>query len=138
MHCMHVFVHKRTSIIHKYNLARYLRICYFTHLVSPPVIIKQPTDEVVGVYSSIALECEVQGYGHINIKWRKLGSPLPNTAVTSNTISTNGIHSVLKITNTVGYYNGTYCCVANNIAGQTTSKYVKLSVKGKPNAFVIT
>ena len=94
------------------------------------MIVKQPTDEVVGVYSSTTLECKVQGYGHMNVKWRKLGSPLPKTAVVSNNKFTNGVSSNLKITDVVGYYDGTYCCVASNTAGQTTSKYANLSVRG--------
>ena len=105
-------------------------LCYSAHLVSRPVIIRQPTDKVVRVYSSITLECEVRGYGNINVKWRKLGSPLPKTAVVSNNKLKNGVSSTLKITDVVGYYDGTYCCIANNIAGETTSKYANLSVKG--------
>ena len=87
------------------------------------------------MYSSITLECTVQGYGHINVNWRKLGAPFPNTAVVNNSNFTDGVSSILKITNAVGYHDGTYCCVAKNIAGQTTSKYAKLSVKGKPDTF---
>ena len=49
----------------------------------------------------------------------------------SNNNLTNGVYSILKITDVVGYYDGTYCCIANNVAGQTTSKYAKISVKGK-------
>ena len=98
--------------------------------MSPPVIIKQPTDKVAEYYSFITLECKVQGYGHFNVEWRKLGSPLPRTAIVKNANFTNGICSILKITNVIGYYDGMYCCVVNNIAGQTTSKYAKLSVKG--------
>ena len=75
-------------------------------------------------------ECKVQGYGYINVEWRKLGSALPNTAVVNNTISTNGVSSILEIANVVGYYGGLYCCVAINIAGQTTSIYANLSVQG--------
>ena len=52
----------------------------------------------------------------------------------SNTNATNGVSSILKITQITGYYDGMYSCVAVNIAGQTTSKYAKLSVEGKPNA----
>ena len=102
--------------------------------MSPPVIIKQPTDEVAEVYTSIKLECKVQGYGHINVEWRKLGAPLPNTATVTNTIFTNGVTSILKIKNIVGVYDGMYCCIASNIAGQTTTKYAKLSVNGKSDA----
>ena len=104
----------------------------FTHLVSPPVIIKQPTDEVVGVYSSITFGCKVQGYGYIDVQWRKLGSALPITAVVSNTKFTNEVSSIIKIMNSVGYHGGMYYCVAVNIAGQTSSIYAKLSVQGKP------
>ena len=105
-------------------------LCYSAHLVSCPVIIKQSTDEVVRVYSFITLECKVRGYGHINVKWRKLGSPLPKTAVVSNNKLKNGVSSTLKITDVVGCNDGTYCHVASNIAGETTSKYANLSVKG--------
>ena len=112
-------------------------ICCLSLLVSPPVIIKQPTDEVVEIFSFITLECKVQGYGHVYVNWRKLGSPLPKTAVVSNIKFTNGVSSTLKITNVVGYYDGMYCCVVNNIAGQTTSKYAKLSVKGMSDVFII-
>jgi len=43
----------------------------------------------------------------------------------------NGVISILNITNIAGYYGGMYCCVATNKAGQTISKYAKLSVQGK-------
>ena len=108
----------------------------FVHLVSPPMIIKQPTDDVVEVYSSITLECKVQGYGHINVEWRKLGSPLPSTAAVSNTKLTNGAYSILKITKIVGYNGGFYYCVAINTAGQTTSKHANISVQGKFDTFI--
>ena len=98
------------------------------------MIIKQPTNEVAEVYTSITLECKVQGYGHINVEWRKLGAPLPNTAVVSNSTLTNGVSSTLKIIKIVGVYDGMYSCVASNVAGQTTTKYAKLSVNGKPDA----
>ena len=89
------------------------------------------------MHSFITLECKFQGYGHINVTWRKLRAPLPSAAVVSNSNFTNGVSSILKITNAVGYYDGMYYCVANNIAGgQTTSKYAKLSVKGKPDALI--
>ena len=86
------------------------------------------------MYSTITLECKAQGYGHINVEWRKRGAPLPNTAVLSNNTFTNGVSSILKITKIVGVYDGMYCCVASNTDGQTTSKYAKLSVNGKPDA----
>ena len=108
-----------------------IHLTIFTHLVSPPVIIRQPTNEVAELYLSITFECKVQGYGYINVEWRKLGSALPNTAVVNSTVSTNGASSILEITNVVSYYGGMYCCVAINIAGQTTSVYGNLSVRGK-------
>ena len=49
---------------------------------------------------------------------------------------TNGVSSILKVSKIAGYYDGLYCCVASNIAGQTTSKYAKMSVKGKSDAFI--
>ena len=122
--------------MHQYLAIRIQLICYFTLLVSPPLIIKQLTDEVAELYSFIIFECKVQGYGYINVEWRKLGSPLPNTAVVNNINLTNGVSSILKITKVIGHYDGMYCCVVNNIAGQTTSKYAKLSVKGKSDAFI--
>ena len=109
----------------------------FALLVSPPVIVKQPMDELAEIYSVITLECKVQGYGHMNVEWRKLGYPLPITASVTNGNFINGVYSILKITNVVGYYNGKYCCVVNNVAGQTTSKYAKLSVTGESDTFII-
>ena len=106
-------------------------------LVSPPVIIRQPTDEVAEIYSSITLMCKVQGYGHINVEWRKLGLPLPSTVVVNNTNFTNGVSSILKITKIVSYYGGLYYCDANNIAGHTTSKHVKVSIQGKSDTFTV-
>ena len=111
----------------------YINKTIFTHLVSIPVIIKQPTDEVVGLHSSITFGCKVQGYGYIDIQWRKLGSALPITAFVSNTKFTNEVSSIIKIINLVGYHSGMYYCVAVNIAGQTSSIYAKLSVQGKPD-----
>ena len=77
----------------------------------------------------------VQGYGNINVEWRKLGSPLPSTAAVSNTNVTNGAYSTLKITKIVGYYGGMYYCAAVNIAGRTISKHAKMSVQGNSDAF---
>ena len=111
----------------------YINETILTHLVSPPTITKQPTDEVVGVYSSITFECKAQGYGYIDVQWRKLGSALPITAVVSNTKFKNEVSSIIKIMNLVGYHGGMYYCVAVNIAGQTSSIYTKLSVQGKPD-----
>ena len=54
----------------------------------------------------------------------------------SYTNVTNGVSSTLKITKIAGYYDGKYCCVAINKAGQTNSKYVKLSVKGNRDTFI--
>ena len=119
------------SYMHSINL-------FFTLLVSPPLIIKQPTDEVAEIFSFITLECKVQGYGYMKVEWRKLGYPLPNIAVVTNANLTNGVCSILKITNVVGYYDGMYCYVVSNVAGQTTSKCAKVSVKGKSDAFITT
>ena len=105
-------------------------ICIYTHLVSPPIITKHPTDEVVGVHSTITFECEVQGYGYINVTWTKLGSALPNAAIVKKNELINGVSSTLTIINTAGYYGGMYCCVASNKGGQATSEYAKLSVQG--------
>ena len=107
------------------------------HLVSSPVIIKQPTNEAAEIYSSITLECKVEGYGYINVEWRKLGSPLPSTATVRNINVKNGICSTLKITKIVGYYGGMYYCVAINIAGQTASKHAKISVQGTSDTFTV-
>ena len=106
------------------------------HLVSPPVLIQQPVNKVDKVYSSVTFECKVQGYGRINVEWRKVGSPLPNTATVSNNYVTNGVCSILKITKLVGYYGGMYYCVAINLAGQTTSKHAEMSVQGKSDTFI--
>ena len=86
------------------------------------------------MYSTITIECKVQGYGHINVEWRKRGAPLPNTATVTNTNFTYGVSSILKIEKIVSFYGGMYSCVASSIAGQTTTKYAKLSVNGKPDA----
>ena len=110
----------------------------FYTLVSPPVIRKHPTPEKATVYSSITFKCKVEGHGAINVEWRKLGSALPVTATVSNANLTNGVSSILKITKLVGFYAGMYYCVASNQAGQTTSKYAKLSVEGKSFKFCDT
>ena len=128
---MHLYI-----TMYKLQLYVCTEIILIAHLVSSPVIIKQPTDEVAEVYSSITLECKVQGYGYINVKWRKLGAPLPSTASVNNAKATNGVCSVLKIAKMTGYYDGMYCCVANNLAGEITSKCARLSVKGKSDVFV--
>ena len=54
----------------------------------------------------------------------------------NNTNVTNGVSSILKISKIAGYYDGLYCCVASSIAGQTISKYAKMSVKGKFDTFI--
>ena len=102
----------------------------FTHLVSPPIITKQPTDKVVGVFSTITFECKVQGYGYIKIEWKKHRSALPKASFVKKNKLINGVSSTLTITNTAGYYGGMYWCVANNKGGRAISNYTKLSVQG--------
>ena len=101
-------------------------------LASPPVFIQHPISRTVEAFSSVMFECKVQGYGYINIEWRKFGFDLPRTANINNINSTNEVISVLNITSTVGYYSGQYYCIATNSAGQTAvSLYANLSVQGK-------
>ena len=98
---------------------------------------QHPSDGVVKLFLSVMFECKVQGYGYVNVEWRKLGSALPNTAIVNNTKFTNEVSSILKITKMAGHYDGMYRCVASNTGGQTTSKYANLSVQGKSDASVI-
>ena len=101
-----------------------------THLVSPPIITKQPTDKLAGVYSTITFECKVQGYGYINVTWTKHESAFLKASIVKNNKLINGVSSTLTITNTAAYYGGMYCCVATNKGGQATSEHAKLSVQG--------
>jgi len=98
--------------------------------VSRPLIIKQPVRAKATLFGQVTFECTVQAVGRTTIIWKKNRSPLPVTATINNIKSLNEITSMLTITGVNGFYRGFYYCIATNDAGQTMSKYAKLSVQG--------
>ena len=101
------------------------------HTASPPSFIEQPKHTRVNFYESATLSCAVQAFGYTQVAWKKTGSILPITATVNNTVSLNGVASVLTITGTSGYYKGLYYCIASNEVGETVSKAALLRVTGK-------
>jgi len=141
---MHAFVyHTDLSVMGCYNNlhvsqnTQYLLVLQYlslynslTLIVSPPLIIRQPANSKVTIFGQVIFQCTVQAVGETAVIWKKDQSPLPVTATVNNIRSLNEVTSVLKITGVNGFYRGLYYCIAKNKAGQTTSRYAKLSVKG--------
>jgi len=104
-------------------------------LVSLPVFSIHPNDVTTYVYNDIALTCEVGGFGRITIFWKKIGSKLPITATRSDFKSGDSVSSTLRITRTNGYYAGQYYCIAENSAGNISSRIATLRVTGTEHMY---
>ena len=104
--------------------------------VSQPVIISHPVSVNTSVYATVELSCTARGFQLVDVIWKKEGSSrLPRTTVitTRKSPDKNEITSTLQISETIGYYNGQYYCVARNSAGSVSSYVADLYVKGIVN-----
>ena len=98
--------------------------------MSLPKITEQPNNMTIDIFKSVSLNCTARGFGLSEIIWKRIRYAIPVIAETTSIISVNEITSVLKITNTVGYYSGKYYCIAKNKAGETISQIATLNVIG--------
>ena len=77
----------------------------FLITVSPPIISKQPNHVNASVLSSVSFNCVANAYnGELNIAWKRLKYNMPVTTEVTEEKSLNEIVSILKFTNTIGYY----------------------------------
>jgi len=107
-----------------------LVLYYISNAVSLPRISEQPNNMTIDIFKSVSLKCTARGFGLSEIIWKRIRYAIPVIAETTSIISMNEITSVLKITNTVGYYSGQYYCIAKNEAGKTISQFAYLNVTG--------
>ena len=98
--------------------------------MSPPIISKQPNHVNANVLSSVSFNCAANAYGELNIAWKRFKYNMPVTAEVTEEKSLNEIASILKFTNTIGYYSGQYYCVAENEAGTAISQTANLNIQG--------
>jgi len=98
--------------------------------VSLPTISEEPNDMNVTMYKSVILKCTANGFGLLNVVWKRVEHNMPITAVTTKNKSLNSISSFLKITEAVGYYSGQYYCVVENKVGKVVSQTANLHVQG--------
>ena len=83
------------------------------------------------VLSSVSFNCVANAYnGELNIAWKRLKYNMPVTTEVTEEKSLNEIASILKFTNTIGYYSGQYYCVAENEAGIAISQTANLNIQG--------
>ena len=93
-------------------------------------MLKQPNDISINLYGSVSFECTAQGFGGIQILWKRAEHNMPITAVVTEQLSLNEISSVLKIDKAVGYYSGQYYCVVTSRIGNVVSHTANLYVQG--------
>ena len=96
-----------------------------------PVIKKQPKSTVVEANSVAIFDCTARSYGTASVTWKRMKSQLPATANVTVTKSLNEITSVLRIEKIIGYYEGYYYCVIENIVGQVSSSLAFCNVEGR-------
>ena len=94
------------------------------------MFLKHPIDVKVDVYESVAVLCEVFGFGNVKVQWKRIGFKLPATSRTHARKEENIVTSILEIARISGYYAGEYYCIARNGAGEVTSQMAKLSTQG--------
>ena len=98
--------------------------------MSLPIISKQPNHVNINVLSSVSFNCIAYAYGELKIVWKRLKYNMPVTTEVTEQKLLNEIDSILKFTNTIGYYSGQYYCVAENEAGKTVSQTANLGIQG--------
>ena len=103
-----------------------------------PTISEQPNNMTIDIFESVSFNCSAHGFGLLEIIWERIRHVIPVTAKITQIKSLNEITSVLKITNSVGYYSGQYRCIAKNVAGKTISQIANLNVIGnKSNTMML-
>ena len=98
--------------------------------VLTPTILEQPSSMNISVYKSVSFKCSVQGFGVLKIVWKRVKYHMPVTAEVAEKRSLNKVTSILKITQTTGYYSGQYYCVAENQFGEVVSQVANLYIQG--------
>ena len=98
--------------------------------MSLPIISKQPNQVNANVLSSVSFNCVANAYGELNIAWKRLKYNMPVTAEVTEEKSLNELASILKFTNTIGYYSGQYYCAVENEAGTAISQTANLNIQG--------
>ena len=103
---------------------------FATFTVGLPEITSHPESVVVEANDVAIFECSAQSYETASITWKRLESELPITVNITVTESLNKITSSLRIEKTIGYYEGYYYCIIENIVGQVNSSFAYCSVTG--------
>ena len=80
------------------------------------------------IYGVASFQCVADGY-NISISWQKDDTKLPRMSTVTESRNEHNVTSVLRIVNTIGYYAGNYCCIAENEGGKVSS-CAELTVKG--------
>ena len=95
-----------------------------------PTILEQPNNMTINFYKTVSFKCSAHGFGQLKIVWKRIEHNMPLTAEVTEEKSLNKITSILKITNTAGYYSGQYYCVTENQVGKVVSQIADLHVQG--------
>ena len=84
------------------------------------------------LFATAELSCSATSYSNMTITWRRVGYPLPFSAVINHTInSPNNVTSILTIRRMFSSFFGQYYCVARNHIGETRSTSSNLIQKSK-------
>ena len=106
-------LHTHFSYVHVY-------IYIYFYVVIPPIIIRQPGQQIVDIYQNVTFLCEAEGF-QVSYFWKKCGGDVhPILARCSN----------LVLSDVTPFDNGQYYCEAINDGGATPSNIVTLEVKG--------
>ena len=102
------------------HYCRHIVFIKYNHLVVPPTIVRQPTQQVVDIHQNVTFHCEAEGF-RVKYLWKKYeGDEHREISNSSNLI----------IPNVTPFNNGQYYCEAINNGGTTSSNIVSLEVKG--------
>ena len=93
-------------------------------------MLKQPNNININLYGSVSFECTAQGFGALQIIWRRVDHNMPTTAEITEQISLNEISSILNISKAVAYYSGQYYCNVTSKDGSVVSPTANLHVQG--------
>jgi len=108
---------------------------YFDAVVTAPVIVQQPMDEMVPVTTDVMFTCTGRGYGDVIVTWEKTRNNRPNPISDSATFDIitvpDLISSTITIPNVVRSDRGRYQCVFNNSEGETISEVAQLTMGSK-------
>ena len=98
----------------------------------PPAITVQPTNQMVGVGTTVTLAVTATGTAPLRYQWQVNGTNLVNGTVKNGPTISGATTNVLKISNAQTNNSGNYTVIVTNFGGMVASSNAVLTVASSP------